>query len=46
MGLVFHNLVDNALKYQPAGRPARVEIAQDADGAFFVRDNGIGFEPQ
>ena len=46
MGLVFHNLVDNALKYQPSGRAARVEIAQDAGGAFFVRDNGIGFEPQ
>lgn len=45
VGLVWHNLIDNALKYRPGGRPARVEVGQTPDGAFFVRDDGIGFEP-
>jgi signal transduction histidine kinase len=48
---VLTNLVDNAIKYMPAGRPApRVEVGYDpkageehsANGALYVRDNGVG----
>ncbi|MHB1045387.1 MAG: transporter substrate-binding domain-containing protein [Thermoanaerobaculia bacterium] len=46
---VVENLVSNAIKFS-AGRPgARVEIgAEDGEGgaAYFVRDNGVGFEPE
>ena len=44
VGLVLHNLIDNALKYRAKGRPVCVEIGRAPDGAFFVRDNGIGFD--
>ena len=44
VGLVLHNLVDNALKYGPASGPGRVEIGQDESGAIFVRNEGIGFD--
>jgi signal transduction histidine kinase len=44
---VLVNLVDNALKYSSKRSPARVEIgwaAQDGQGAYYVRDNGVGFD--
>jgi PAS domain S-box-containing protein len=45
--IVFDNLLDNAFKFT-AGRPApRIEVGETiADGrqAFFVRDNGAGFD--
>lgn len=47
--VVVENLVSNAIKFS-GGRPgARVEIgAEEGEGgaAYFVRDNGIGFEPE
>ncbi|MGQ0510826.1 MAG: PAS domain-containing sensor histidine kinase [Betaproteobacteria bacterium] len=39
------NLVDNALKYSARAAAPRVEVGWDgAEGAWFVRDNGIGFD--
>jgi len=45
--LVFTNLLSNALKYTRERSQARIQIGttEDGDGpAFFVRDNGIGFD--
>ncbi|MEW5863050.1 MAG: PAS domain S-box protein [Pseudomonadota bacterium] len=39
------NLLENALKYSAQADPARVELGwDDAARAYFVRDNGIGFD--
>jgi signal transduction histidine kinase len=38
------NLVGNAWKFSAHRDPARLEIGRGADGAFFVRDNGTGFD--
>ena len=46
---VMVNLLSNALKYTRARAPARIEIgATDAGHEYivFVRDNGVGFDPQ
>lgn len=49
---VFQNLLGNALKFQPPGRPAEVsitaELCREENGGwvFHVRDNGIGFAPE
>ena len=47
---VFLNLISNALKYTRPRNPAEIEIASQADNGsgwvFFVRDNGVGFDPQ
>jgi PAS domain S-box-containing protein len=40
---VFLNLISNALKYSRPRSPAIIEIGQNAKKAFFVRDNGVGF---
>jgi signal transduction histidine kinase len=48
LGLVLTNLVSNALKYVPPGRPPIVQISTaQRDGAvrLSVRDNGIGVAP-
>jgi signal transduction histidine kinase len=39
------NLLGNALKYTRGRDPARIEVGM-ADGAYFVRDNGAGFDPR
>jgi len=41
--LVFQNLISNALKYSGPRPLAVIEIGQTEEGAFFVRDNGVGF---
>lgn len=42
---VFTNLVDNALKYSPAGEPIEIRVAEDRDGVTVsVTDRGIGLD--
>ena len=41
--LIFQNLISNALKYSGPRPLAVIEIGQTQEGAFFVRDNGVGF---
>jgi len=46
---VILNLMSNALKYTRPRDPARIEIgAEDTptEIVFFIRDNGVGFDPQ
>jgi len=44
---VWANLIGNALKYSRTRAAARVEIGWDmAQKAYFVRDNGVGFDMQ
>jgi len=45
---VFANLIGNAVKFTTQACPPRVDVGTDRVGAetvFFVRDNGVGFEP-
>lgn len=45
---LFQNLIGNALKFQKAGNPPRIEISAQAEGERWhirVRDNGIGIPP-
>jgi signal transduction histidine kinase len=46
MRLVLQNLLGNAFKFSAKAREARVEFGRrpDGDRAFFVRDNGAGFD--
>lgn len=47
--LALENLVDNAYKYAGKKEDARISIGRelvDGSPAFFVRDNGVGFDPQ
>ncbi|HXZ12710.1 MAG TPA: PAS domain S-box protein [Candidatus Sulfotelmatobacter sp.] len=47
--LVFSNLLSNAVKFSRGRRPAVVEVgsrAGEEGTVFFVRDNGVGFDPQ
>jgi signal transduction histidine kinase len=42
---VFINLIDNAFKYSSSRASPKIDIGFDeAEQAFFVRDNGIGFD--
>lgn len=43
--IVLDNLVANAVKFSARSERPQVEIGKK-DGAFFVRDNGVGFNPQ
>jgi PAS domain S-box-containing protein len=43
--LALQNLLENSVKFAKPGEPARIEIGREED-AFFVRDHGIGFDPQ
>jgi signal transduction histidine kinase len=38
------NLVGNAWKFTAGNNPAEIAFGRGADGAFFVRDNGAGFD--
>lgn len=45
---VFHNLIDNAIKFQKPDAPVKVTIGavyRDKFWHIFVRDNGIGIDP-
>lgn len=45
---VFQNLIDNAIKYGPADKPARIAISsrhEQDHWVISVADNGIGIEP-
>jgi signal transduction histidine kinase/CHASE1-domain containing sensor protein len=44
MRILFDNLIGNALKFSAPNPNPRVEVG-NRDGAFFVRDNGVGFNP-
>lgn len=47
--LVFTNLIANALKYTRPRPQARIEIGvqpADTETVLYVRDNGVGFDPQ
>jgi PAS domain S-box-containing protein len=52
--LVWQNLIGNAIKYTGLREEARIEIGATHEGceegtdeiAFFIRDNGAGFDPQ
>lgn len=44
--LALGNLLNNALKFSPNRSPVVVELGREQPyGAFFVRDEGIGFDP-
>jgi light-regulated signal transduction histidine kinase (bacteriophytochrome) len=43
---VVENLVDNALKFSRTRSPPRIDIGHDAARGYFVRDNGVGFDPE
>jgi len=48
LALVMHNLVENACKYRSLDRSLVVEFGTeviDGEEFFYVRDNGIGFDP-
>ncbi len=47
--LVFSNLLANAAKFTRTRQPAVIEVGMDGPSeapVFFVRDNGVGFDPQ
>ena len=46
---VLQNLIDNAAKFMGDQRAPRIEVGSRLEGServFFVRDNGMGIEPQ
>ncbi len=44
--LALSNLVGNALKFTSRTENPKIEIGQDEQKRFFVRDNGAGFNPE
>ena len=47
INIALFNLFDNAVKFTGARTPARIEFGEaeiDGGKAFFVRDNGVGFD--
>ena len=48
MGMVWTNLIQNAVKFTRTRDPAIIQIGSQTDGqdfhAYFIRDNGVGFD--
>lgn len=42
--VLIDNLVGNAWKFSARNEAARIAVGRTPDGAFFVRDNGVGFD--
>jgi light-regulated signal transduction histidine kinase (bacteriophytochrome) len=42
--VLLENLIGNAFKFTSRVPSATIEVGKDTDGAFFVRDNGAGFD--
>ena len=42
---VVENLVGNAVKFSRKRSPSRIHIGHDRARGYFVRDNGVGFDP-
>lgn len=42
--LLAQNFIENAIKFSPSG--GRVTVGKNSEGAFFVKDEGIGFKPE
>lgn len=46
---VLQNLIENAIKFRDVGNPLRIEVGvrrDDGDTVLYVKDNGIGIDPQ
>ncbi|HEX6640887.1 MAG TPA: ATP-binding protein [Thermoanaerobaculia bacterium] len=43
--IVFENLIGNAVKFTASRPEARIEVGREGE-ALFVRDNGVGFDPE
>jgi signal transduction histidine kinase len=43
---VVENLISNAVKFSRPRRPPRIHVGFDAARGYFVRDNGVGFDPR
>ena len=46
IGLVFSNLIDNAIKYSDEGKNIFITLYQDSKIHFLIRDEGIGISEQ
>jgi PAS domain S-box-containing protein len=47
LGQVFANLLSNAMKYSPAGRPITVQVSASKDSASVaITDQGVGIAPE
>jgi PAS domain S-box-containing protein len=47
MDIVLQNLLDNAFKFSAGRQDPRVEFGfSETSGAYYVRDNGVGFDPK
>jgi signal transduction histidine kinase len=42
---VVENLISNAVKFSRPRRPPRIHVGFDPARGYFVRDNGVGFDP-
>lgn len=45
MKIMLENLFSNAIKFTADREVASIEFGQNGEGEFFVRDNGVGFDP-